>query len=357
MDLSHASVVDVLPAGAQAVYQVQIVPRWKAGVDLPPFPIPWTTRDGTTHPTGCSVCQLLNIFSTPSFEPIVITRGVAMHLYFLIIYPSTRAAECKAMTFTDYFRVLAALSCGGCVAAPDKSRVKCLQQLIERASCAPRGLAHVFNNAAKERQRRAETRGMTIAQAREFLIREWDLTPLGFNFGVTANSSGSASSGGGGGDGGDGGSSSMHVAGEAAPCSLPADLDPRVQAFAAACVQRAFFSPALVLTTWHEAGGAMPFDVLSIIHEYVAPSPMPIATKRAKTYQMQAVELRGQVDALKQEVDTLQVALSVAQLEPTQLHRHVEAVRAKAHSDKLAADATAAEAAKEHTAALKEARR
>ena len=222
------------------------------------------------------------------------------------------------------------------------------------------GFALMFNDAVKKRTRSAEMRGMTITEAREYLIRAWDLIPLGFDFGSPASSSASAgASGDGGGDGGGGGggNSSTHTAAEAAPCSRPADFDTRVRAFAAACVQRAFFSPALTLTTWHEAGGAMPFDVLSIINKHVAPSPMPTAAKRAKTYQMQAVELRGQVDALKHEVDTLQVALSVAQLEPTQLHRHVEAVRAKAHSDKLAADAAAAEAAKEHTAALKEARR
>ena len=93
IDELHLTIKFSLAAGPQACEQVQFVPRWKAGIELPPFHLPWTTRAETPLPTGIERIQTQNILSTPSFEPIVVTRGVAMHLYFLIIYPSTRAAE------------------------------------------------------------------------------------------------------------------------------------------------------------------------------------------------------------------------------------------------------------------------
>ena len=93
-------------------------------------------------------------------------------------------------------------------------------------------------------------------------------------------------------------------------------------------MQRAFFSPALELSAWHRASGCIPFDALAIIHEHVAPEAMPASYQRSQTFQKEAIKLRGQVDALKPEKEELEVALSVATLEPTHLHRHLDDVRA-----------------------------
>ena len=71
-------------------------------------------------------------------------------------------------------------------------------------------------------------------------------------------------------------------------------------------MQRAFFSYAVEVTPWHAACGAIPFEVLLLINERVAPAPLPLAHKRGLTYQAQNVELRGQVDRLNQLVDDLQ---------------------------------------------------
>ena len=76
------------------------------------------------------------------------------------------------------------------------------------------------------------------------------------------------------------------------------------------------------MTQWHIMAGAIPFDALILVNEYVAPTPLPIAYKRNLSWQQEVIELRKENNALRKEVDDVKVLLDVALLEPAQQARH-----------------------------------
>ena len=110
------------------------------------------------------------------------------------------------------------------------------------------------------------------------------------------------------------------------------------------------------MTPWHAAGGAFPFEVLSLIHEKLGKNEMPPTAVRARTYQRQCVELRQEVDGLRAELDNQQLVAAVASLEPQRQQRQFEYARDQAAMKLQAAQGAQDSMRKEYLNQLKEQR-
>ena len=75
------------------------------------------------------------------------------------------------------------------------------------------------------------------------------------------------------------------------------------------------------MTPWHASCGTIPFDALAIINELVADVPLPPHKRRTLSYQAECVQLRGEVDRLKYDIDCHKLVIDVANLEPQRQQR------------------------------------
>ena len=251
-DLSISNGRDDQSVGADAPASVSV--RWKRACEPPPF----------TKGNSAIIALLKSIVDgSVKFVPKVsVSCAVAVQIFQLIIDPNLSEAQLKGIGSRGFYTILASLANGSRTEPPSTAEALKLWQLLSRPAKGGRepGLALRFRENVKQRRYDHVLKHLTLEEARRSLFIRWESEPLQFAFiqhgGRSDRGGCSVSSGGGGGGGDDGGGGSGDaVAGDApdndvAPTRAvrPADLDIRVQAFAAASVQRAFFSYATEVT-------------------------------------------------------------------------------------------------------------
>ena len=227
---------------------------WKPGTDSPPFV--------TTNTLAISMLVRLHDGMLETVPSLVVSEAVAVQIWRLVYDPDVRVEALRHIGDRGIYIILASLTLGVHVKTADLKRVDALRQELGRkvrrgSSDRLPGLAYRLRDLVNKRtQSRANPLfGMNADEAREHLLRQWDLKPFAFDYGVapTVVASGDGGGGGGGGDGGDGGGGGggsdddggdvAHTRAPPAGPTRPAELNWAVRAFAAASVQEAFFSP------------------------------------------------------------------------------------------------------------------
>ena len=167
---------------------------WKRGEELPPFV--------ASNSQAVSLCVQI-IAGTAAVPNIVLSEAVAVQIYRLF-FDKSAPPELKRSGTVGMYTVLASLFSGTNATADtaaDTAAAKRLHQALTRKGGvrAP-GLDVALRWKVGQRAHDPVLKSMDFAQATEYLLKQWDLLPLQFDFPVARAGAARASAAGGGGD-------------------------------------------------------------------------------------------------------------------------------------------------------------
>ena len=317
---------------------------WKRGVETPLLV--------KSNPAAVQLCIhiLEGSIDVPS---LIVSEAVAVQIYRLVHDPSARADALKGAGMRGVYRILSVLA-HGARAQPDAKAVERLRLLLARKASGsqPPGLDGALRFRVGQRRQEQEMAHMSYDEATAHILKQWDLLPLEFDFGVAA--------GDGGGEPGDG-----SPAETAPPPQPPREnhvFDPRTKALdsclggLAHASRRAAASRGEPSSEWAARGGDLPFDALVLIDTVVRRKQPPHQAKRALTFERQLVQVRQLLDAERQLRAEAQVELVNLALRPQRERRALEAERASASAFRQQAAEAEATMRALHVAELKELR-
>ena len=303
----------------------QPVLTWTRGEELPPF------EKFNAEAVSLALDLAAGRASLPA--PVPLSNGLAVQVYQLFCDKEWRAESCKNCTFQDVHRALSALHFGAPEPLLDYTA---LRNALLRSGQRLLGLFHKLKHDLRKRGRFKELKDMSYDEARAYLLKKWDTEPL------------AAAGGGGGGDpGGDAAGTASEE--QPAPAPMRAGLDIRTRAFEAELSRWAVAARQLRIkynlrrpSAWHEAGGQLPVDVLRLIDKHVRGVRLA-CVEREKTFELQAISLRQQLDSQRRELEEAQAEARRHEQGAIRSLRKLEAVKLQ-HEVELRA---AADAAKE----------
>ena len=173
---------------AQSPAAVPAWARWRRGLEAPPF----------RPECAAAIAYLHHILRAPTHMPlhaIPLTEGMALQIYRLH-FGAAADHVLSCASHAGLYAVLASLAHG--MRVPDPSRASCtrLRLFFERASG---GLFSAFRVALNQRHKCPKLRGLSLDEARERLLCQWDECAFLFEFDAPIVAC-SVASGGGGGD-------------------------------------------------------------------------------------------------------------------------------------------------------------
>lgn len=315
--------------------------QWEPGIEVPPF---MRSNSAVVH-----FVSRLGAGDVPIIPDVFVSKAVAVQLWMLLFDSKAAAPELSSMGWRGLYTVLASLSLRMAViddGAAREHRVKALQLLLCRKGTRVPGLAVRLKTLAAKRHRDASMASMSFDEAVEHLLKKWDAEPLEFDFRVEC------CGGGGGGDDPDGSTAEARLQQreDDADISSQARSAPRLDMrtrilevqmeLMAVASRRALKRFGRPLTTWHEAAGELPIDALRIIDAHVSSVSLP-RVRREQTYELQAIQLRKQIDELRRENESLKAQLCSSQTDSMRMLRKLEKLRADSAADKAAAELAA----------------
>ena len=343
-----------MQGGSQEAHGAHSGLRWRQGEDVPPFFL--------SNAAAVDLCSSILDGTIVELPDFFISEAVAVLIYRMLSSGDSRLGGklSDAARVRAAYVILATLSRRQ-LAPLDRGKVDALRLRLLKKK--PPGLHPALAYAVSHRGNLAEMRDMDPQEAEDYLLKQWDMVPLHFDFGAPDPCN---AAGGGGGD--PGGGNSAVAAAERPVAATYAELDPRTRAldeglalFArhllwtgkAACPERRAVCPADPPSTLVEMRGSLGLDVLAIVDSIVREHEMSHQAKRQVTFERQLVAARKALDEERKRRASAEVELVKLAKQPQRERRALEHERAEAAAFRAACAADAAATELQQKARLK----